>query len=191
MYQTVDELKSAPGFGAVMARVSGGNNLNGANAVLAQAASRSQVDFDTLVWNKGDKFQIPVKEVLDAGLYGAKVGNGYSCGVVVGTTAGVFKQLPFSALSRSVSPFCYDPAKGGYVRTSDAPVQSNTILAKAARQCSNEKEVYDMLVANAGKWVEVKDVLECDTARQDWSIPARPVIGLRPAKVPCFDWAEK
>lgn len=192
MFQNVDEMSKNSSFASAKARLQMNDGIKTPDAVLQKAGERVQVDFDAVVWKRGDKFTIPSQDVLYASLYGQRIGSGsnYSCGVLVHTDSNEVKQLPFSIFKKSVSPYCFDPTKGGYIRTPNTnPIQSNTRLSQDLRLCVTEKDIYDFLVSNSGKTIEVVDVLQCETSRQDWSVASRPIIGLRPATVPCFEWS--
>lgn len=152
----------------------------GAKSKLATIANRN-VEVST--WRKGDAFIIPDSDSMEATLFVQTIGNGSPvAGILVDTEASGTKTLYFNTLRKSVVP--YD--EKGHA-TGEQPIESKTPLHDAIINCGTAAEIYDFLVANAGKRIEVISVEPVNGPRYQEG----QIIGNRKTTVPSFDFKEK
>lgn len=152
----------------------------GAKNKLSGIANRN-VEVST--WRKGDAFIIPDGDTMEATLFVQTIGtNSPVAGILVDTEASGTKTLYFNTLRKSVVP--YD--EKGHA-TGDPVVESKTPLHDAIVNCGTAAEIYDFLVANAGKRVEVINSEPVSGPRYQEG----QIVGNRKTTVPFFDFKEK
>ena len=166
--------------------------MTGAEA-LAELSNISNADPDEAIFQKGDKFTCPAKELIGDAVFVARLGNSKVPAMVVDMAGGGSKVLYLSSMRKRVVE--YEETPEGFVSRRDAAGavishSAGTPLYEKIKNLPTAKAIAEEI---AGKTFEVKDVLgpfqtsRIGTVKDEYGNESRGVVGLRNTNINVFE----
>lgn len=160
---------------------------------LAELGNISNADPDEAIFQKGDKFTCPAKELIGDSVFVARLGTSKVPAMVVDMAGGGSKVLYLSSMRKRVVE--YEETPEGFVSRRDAAGavishSAGTPLYEKIKNLPTAKAIAEEI---AGKTFEVKDVLgpfqtsRIGTVKDEYGNESRGVVGLRNTNINVFE----
>lgn len=160
---------------------------------LAELGNISNADPDEAIFQKGDKFTCPAKELIGDSVFVARLGASKVPAMVVDMAGGGSKVLYLSSMRKRVVE--YEETPEGFVSRRDAAGavishSAGTPLYEKIKNLPTAKAIAEEI---AGKTFEVKDVLgpfqtsRIGTVKDEYGNESRGVVGLRNTNINVFE----
>lgn len=160
---------------------------------LAELGNISNVDPDEAIFQRGDKFTCPAKELIGDSVFVARLGTSKVPAMVVDMAGGGSKVLYLSSMRKRVVE--YEETPEGFVSRRDAAGavishSAGTPLYEKIKNLPTAKAIAEEI---AGKTFEVKDVLgpfqtsRIGTVKDEYGNESRGVVGLRNTNINVFE----
>lgn len=160
---------------------------------LAELGNISNADPDEAIFQKGDKFTCPAKELIGDSVFVARLGTSKVPAMVVDMAGGGSKVLYLSSMRKRVVE--YEETPEGFVSRRDATGavishSAGTPLYEKIKNLPTAKAIAEEI---AGKTFEVKDVLgpfqtsRIGIVKDEYGNESRGVVGLRNTNINVFE----
>lgn len=160
---------------------------------LAELGNISNADPDEAIFQKGDKFTCPAKELIGDSVFVARLGTSKVPAMVVDMAGGGSKVLYLSSMRKRVVE--YEETPEGFVSRRDAAGavishSAGTPLYEKIKNLPTAKAIAEEI---AGKTFEVKDILgpfqtsRIGTVKDEYGNESRGVVGLRNTNINVFE----
>jgi hypothetical protein len=169
---------------------------------LAELGNISNADPDEAIFQKGDKFTCPNKELIGESVFVARLGTSKVPAMVVDMAGGGSKVLYLSSMRKRVVEYEEGPEgfvsrrnpAGAVISHSVGEDDSTSAKAKALYTTIKNKPTARAIAEEiAGKTFEVKDVLgpfqtsRIGTVKDEYGNESRGVVGLRNTNINVFE----
>ena len=169
---------------------------------LAELGNISNADPDEAIFQKGDKFTCPAKELIGESVFVTRLGTSKVPAMVVDMAGGGSKVLYLSSMRKRVVE--YEESPEGFVsRRNPAGAVISHSVGEEASTSAKAKTLYNLIknkptakaIAEeiAGKTFEVKDVLgpfqtsRIGTVKDEYGNESRGVVGLRNTNINVYE----
>lgn len=160
---------------------------------LAELGNISNADPDEAIFQKGDKFTCPAKELIGDSVFVARLGTSKVPAMVVDMAGGGSKVLYLSSMRKRVVE--YEETPEGFVSRRDAAGavishSAGTPLYEKIKNLPTAKAIAEEI---AGKTFEVKHILgpfqtsRIGTVKDEYGNESRGVVGLRNTNINVFE----
>lgn len=159
----------------------------------------SNVDPSEGIWNVGDQFTIPSKELLDQAVFVSMVNGNKAPAIAVETTTGTPKALYFSTLKKNVIEYEEDGDQYVIKKQADGSnVPAHYADTPLRKEIMSKATVGDIAEALAGRTFKVASIMgPYKTSRLKAKFNALgqrdgyEVVGLRNTSIPVFEEVKK